>query len=257
VGERAVTEGELLRTLLFFYRREYLDALNQAVNDVVVEEETRRLGVDVDPRDVSRRAEDEVSRLEGQVLVQFGGEVKLEEFVRDTFRQSLEEYRAHVLRVVRSRLLMGRLVRFEQMRQERFELRKIVVDDRARAETIVASLREGADFAILAEKESIAPSAKVGGRLPPVPRGALHPDLEAAVAALPDGGVSDPVELRDGPFVRYHVIKRLRRIPGIDARYADVRDEIEKGLEAEPLSDAELAYWNEAMTRRYGIRFAD
>jgi len=257
VGERAVTERDLLETILFFYRREYHDALNQAVNDVVVEEETKRLGVTVDQREVTRRAEDEIARLEGELLVQFGGEVKLETFVRDNFRLSVEEYRAKILRVVRGRLLIGRLVRYEEMRQERLELRKIVVADRAKAEAIVASLRDGADFAILAEKESMAPSAKVGGRLPPVPLGALHPELEAAALALADGAVSDPIELREGPVARYHVVKRLRRIPARDVAYADAREEIEKGIEAEPVSDAEIAYWNEAMTRRYGIRFAD
>lgn len=255
VGDRPITESDLLATLLFFYRREYHDALSQAVNDVVVEEETKRLGVTVDAREVARRAEDEIGRLEGEVLVQFGGEVTLEAFVRDNFRLSLEEYRANLHRVVRSRLALGRLVRFEELRQERLDLRKIVVGEKTTADAVVASLRDGADFAILAEKHSIAPSAKVGGRLPPVPRGALHPDLEAAALALEPGGVSDAIEIREGPTRRYHIVKLVRRIPARDEKYAAVREEIEKGLEAEGVSDAEVAYWNESMTRRYGIRF--
>jgi len=257
VGERAVTERDLLEAMLFFYRREYYDALNQAVNGVVVDLEALRLGVEVDPRDVTRAAEDEMERLEREVLVEFGGGVSVEAYVKDQYRRTIAEYRAHLLRVVRARLALERLVRFEQMRSDRVEIRKIVVDDRAKAEEIVAKLAAGADFAILAENESSAPSARDGGRLPPVPRGVLHPDLEAAAFSLEVGESSGVVETRDGGRSLYHVVKAVRRLPARSGPYATVREEIESGLEAAPLTAAEVAYWNEAMTRRYGIRFAD
>ena len=74
----------------------------------------------------------------------------------------------------------------------------------AKAEELLKQIKEGADFAELATKNSICPSGKDGGDLDFRPKGELGaPEYENAVAALELGQVSDVVETQFG----YHIIK--------------------------------------------------
>lgn len=68
-----------------------------------------------------------------------------------------------------------------------------------RAREIVARLRQGADFAATAAKESDdQESGAQGGRLGPVPPEGLPPEIARAVAAIPPGGISDPLQTQFG-----------------------------------------------------------
>ena len=64
-------------------------------------------------------------------------------------------------------------------------------------------LNNGANFHVLAAKESDGPSKAEGGRLGAFGRGAMVPSFEAAAFTLPEGAVSDPVETAFG----YHLIR--------------------------------------------------
>jgi peptidyl-prolyl cis-trans isomerase C len=65
----------------------------------------------------------------------------------------------------------------------------------SRMQRIGAALRHAPNrFAALARKYSECPSALDGGRLGPVQRGQLYPQLDTALFAMPEGAVSDIVE---------------------------------------------------------------
>jgi peptidyl-prolyl cis-trans isomerase SurA len=66
-----------------------------------------------------------------------------------------------------------------------------------KAHQLELDLRAGADFATLARKNSIGPSARSGGMLDWLLLSQLEPDAAVAVRRLPPGGVSDPVVLED------------------------------------------------------------
>ncbi len=101
---------------------------------------------------------------------------------------------------------------------ERFELSHIFINpqkgERLRAKTIeftksiLDSIKNGSDFAVLAKKYSDDPGSAVnGGELGFVKRGVFFPEFEAAAFQLQEGELSDIVESPVG----FHIIQMLER----------------------------------------------
>ncbi|MDD5041435.1 MAG: protein translocase subunit SecD [Candidatus Peribacteraceae bacterium] len=104
------------------------------------------------------------------------------------------------------------------------------------AKDIKSQLDNGADFATLAKKYSDDGSGKSGGSLGTFVRGAMVAPFEQAAFALPQGGLSDPVETQFG----YHVIRADRAV----SRSFDVAsyDELRfTGPDAKTQADAAMA----------------
>jgi peptidyl-prolyl cis-trans isomerase C len=82
---------------------------------------------------------------------------------------------------------------------------------KAKADSIVARLRSGAKFEDLARSESDDPdTAQRGGRTGLMPREALPSELDAALAKLQPGQVSDPIETPYGYFIFQLLEKKTR-----------------------------------------------
>lgn len=80
-----------------------------------------------------------------------------------------------------------------------------------KAAQIVAQIRGGGNFAQIAQAQSDDPeTAQRGGRTGPMPREALPPELDAALAKLQPGQVSDPIETQFGYFIFQLVEKSAR-----------------------------------------------
>ncbi|MEN8193052.1 MAG: peptidylprolyl isomerase [Bacteroidota bacterium] len=76
------------------------------------------------------------------------------------------------------------------------------------AESLLDSLKKGADFALLATKYSDDPGSRTqGGDLGTVERGVFFPEFESAAFALNEGELSNVVESPVG----YHIIQLLER----------------------------------------------
>ncbi len=95
----------------------------------------------------------------------------------------------------------------------------------AKAESLVTQLREGADFAKLAEENSQDPgSARQGGSLGDVERGEMVPEFDTATFELEVGVISDPVKSQFG----YHIIQ-VEKINATEPEPLDVmRFELEE-----------------------------
>ncbi len=110
---------------------------------------------------------------------------------------------------------------------EKFEIAHIFINPKANdklkqkakafAQTLLDSIRNGADFAELAKKNSDDPgSAKEGGDLGFVKRGVFYPEFEAAALKLKKGEISNVIESPVG----FHIIELLdRRGESIHARH--------------------------------------
>jgi peptidyl-prolyl cis-trans isomerase SurA len=78
------------------------------------------------------------------------------------------------------------------------------------AKTLVAQIRAGAAFPIVAQQFSFAPSASTGGDLGWITTGELRPEVIPVVDAMAAGTVSDPIVVRGGVMI---VAVREKRAP--------------------------------------------
>jgi len=100
-----------------------------------------------------------------------------------------------------------------------------VAAKRKQIDDILKQIRDGGDFAALAEKYSEDPGSKVnGGELPEFARGQMVPEFEATAFSMTNNQVSDVVTTQYG----YHIIKLLGKTPAKKYDYTDTLPKIDK-----------------------------
>jgi peptidyl-prolyl cis-trans isomerase C len=110
---------------------------------------------------------------------------------------------------------------------EQVEARHILVKTQAEAEAIINQLNHGANFAALAEKDSIDPGAKNGGELGWFTKDEMVPAFaDAAFALKPGQYTKTPVHSQFG----WHVIQVQGRRTAPPPALADVQDQIRQTL---------------------------
>jgi len=115
----------------------------------------------------------------------------------------------------------------EQFRlPEKIVLRAVRTDDRGAAERARRELAAGADFAAVARRLSVDPSAELGGDQGELGRDELPPALADVAFALPPGKVSEIVATPAG----FYLLRVERRLPERVQALAEVRDEIRRRL---------------------------
>ncbi|HSF94658.1 MAG TPA: peptidylprolyl isomerase [Thermohalobaculum sp.] len=98
-----------------------------------------------------------------------------------------------------------------------------LMEAKARAEAVVASVRGGADFAEAARAESAHQSASEGGQLGRVHEGQLPPDAQSAIEDLAPGEITDPIRVLEG----FAIFRFNGRIPPIVHPLSEVRERAE------------------------------
>jgi len=97
---------------------------------------------------------------------------------------------------------------------------------RERAEKIVARLRHGEEFGLLARQVSEGPSASDGGDLGWLRRGTVQADVEKVAFGLQSGQISDPVQTRSG----FQILQVEARRGGGAKPLGEVKEEIRDKL---------------------------
>ncbi len=205
----------------------------------LVRQEARTRGVEITGEDVLAEGDAMCRMLFGEDATRRQLEESLDAYLADPSRSRLE----WELTVYRNALL-GKMVRSdlevpEAMLRDEFGrrygrkvvVRHIEVASRADAKEVLDRLAEGAEFADVAAKYSTNPSGRNGGLLPAFGADeARVPSAFRKVALAMDrvGEVSNPVKVQ----TRYHILKLERVIQPRNARFEDVRDELEADLRA-------------------------
>jgi parvulin-like peptidyl-prolyl isomerase len=131
-----------------------------------------------------------------------------------------------------------------------------LAEAKRKADSLVAELRRGADFAQIARRESMdSGSAQQGGDLGWNRRGELVPAFEQTMFRLPPGQVSQPVLTQYG----YHIIKVDRARPAeVKASHILIKPSYagEDTLKARARADSALALWRagtpfDSLVRRF------
>jgi tetratricopeptide (TPR) repeat protein len=92
-------------------------------------------------------------------------------------------------------------------------LQAIVVDSLEKAQQLLARLRNGEDFAAIAKKESIDPSAAEGGYLGIVDLSTMRPELREALKGIESGRMTSVIAVPSG-YVILKVLPESQQAPG-------------------------------------------
>jgi parvulin-like peptidyl-prolyl isomerase len=111
------------------------------------------------------------------------------------------------------------------------EVRHVLLATPAKAEAVAKKLRAGANFAKVAQEESLdASTASQGGKFPPLMYGEVIPELEEVVFKMRVGEIGGPLKSKFG----YHVVKKdsERRLP---ADSDETKERVSRLLEKQKL----------------------
>lgn len=121
---------------------------------------------------------------------------------------------------------------------EQIQASHILVAAKEEADTILAELKQGGDFAAIAKEKSIDPGSKdKGGDLGFFGKGAMVPEFEEAAFALKVNEISAVVQSEHG----FHIIKKTAEKAAVVPTFEEKKEEIKKQLiatEANELSEA-------------------
>jgi peptidyl-prolyl cis-trans isomerase SurA len=257
-------------------------ALQDLIDDELLVQRAKRDKIDVSDTDIAATVDRQIKRLREQITddAQYRAEL-----VRSGFG-SPDEYRKWMMEQARRQFARQRLI--DKLRQEgklaalavsekevndMFEknkaslprrpstvtFRQIVISPegspaakataRAKADSILAEIRRGADFSQVAKRESMDPQTKeTGGDLGWNRRGAMLASFDRVMFGLVPGQVSDIVETEYG----YHIIKVDRVQPAeVKARHILIRP----ALDSNDVARARVEADSVALAMRNGSPF--
>ncbi|MDX2028655.1 MAG: peptidylprolyl isomerase [Alphaproteobacteria bacterium] len=164
---------------------------------------------------------------------------------------------AYVRRTIQPKITEAKIKeRYEQLSskfkpEDEIRARHILVQTEDEAKTVLKQLKDGADFAKLAEEKSKDKgSAKQGGDLGYFPRGAMVKAFADAAFAMKAGELSDkPVKTEFG----YHIIKVEDKRKSAPPPIAEVRDQIANQLGQELTNELVKGLEAKAKVEKFNI----
>lgn len=234
VNGHVITKGDLYDSM---YAQIGEQAVDQLITRILIEQEAQRQNVEV--------SDDEVAAEIDELAEQYGGRDGLEMLLNQS-GSSMEAFEDNVrLNLYVEKMLADQIEISEDdlrkfyeenrdlfMEEEQVRARHILVEDSALARELLTQLRDGADFAELAEKHSTDPgSAASGGDLGWFGRGAMVAAFEEAAFSAEIGEITGPVETEYG----YHLIEVLERKEAGQQAFEDVQEQIHDILFAQEL----------------------
>ena len=192
-----------------FLRQNNQRILQEAVDDLLITQRAEDLGIRLRPEYV----QDVIEGIKKENNIPSDDELRRqlrrEGMSMDDLKRNIE--RSVLRRQVLSRELESKAVVTDADARAEYEkhkaeygksasvhLQEIVVPESEQAQEVVRRARGGEDFAGLARALSTAGSRASGGDLGQVSPGDMNPALARIVAALPAGGVSEPIPTDNG-----------------------------------------------------------
>jgi foldase protein PrsA len=240
---------------------EYEQLKGQAITFLVqraeIAEQAEKMGVDVSDAKVDK----EIERYKKQF---YGGSTeRYEKAVRQqglTNEQAREEIRAQLVSQGVFKEITGEIKvtdsdikeyynshKSQYVQPESREVRHILVQKKALADSLYAQLKAGANFAKLAKRYSKDPgSAAQGGKLT-VSKGQTVPQFDKTAFSLKKGELSEPIKTQYG----YHIIQALSAVkPSSTTTLSKVSASIKQQLEQQRKND-KITKWLEDTKKDY------
>lgn len=250
VGGRDLTKADLGDFVLRFQPERAAEAMDQLVEEAVVDVEARRESVVVPQKLLAERTDAYVDERRRSVRVQFGATADFEAFLASRLGRDLAGFRADAERLVRTTLLRERLVRLDQFREDGVEVRVLVLPSQEAARDAAKAVRDGADMTLVAE----GAGARRPASPPPFARGEIpEKDLEARLFECAAGDVLDPAPFDGDGGVYWQVFKVTRAWKADAAPWTTVGPRVEESLRTTPVAPEEALRWRRRAFARLGL----
>ena len=246
VAGSEVDVSELLALWLHQDSLQVLESLDHIVLGRLVLAESNRLGVKVDPAKSDQAYQQAVETIE-KTLAQKRPGITLDRYVDEALGLDPLKYREYLRDESLRGLLAERVVRAWVLGNEHAEIRVIVVRSDDDSRKVGDALASGKPFEDVARELSADPSAKDGGRVPPVVRG--ETPISRLAFATDVGKVGGP-SYEKGSWLYVLVEAKPAPIPG---GWDDLAATVEKSLVERPVAELEVSQWKPAMVARYGV----
>ena len=241
-----VDVSELLALWLHQDSLQVLESLDHIVLGRLVLAESNRLGIKVDPDKSEKAYQQAVDAIE-KTLAQKRPGITLDRYVDEALGLDPVKYREYLRDESLRGLLAERVVRAWVLGNEHAEIRVIVVRSDDDSRKVGESLAAGESFEDVAKKLSADPSAKDGGKVPPVVRG--ETPISRLAFATDVGKVGGP-SYEKGSWLYVFVESKPAPIGG---GWDEVAAAVEKSLVERPVAELEVSQWKPAMVARYGV----
>ncbi len=255
VGSEDLRKSQVYDYMLQTFPEKVRSSIAVMLSNRILAVEVAKHGIRVDEDEIDRWWAGQEKQMRERARLETGRALDLETWLLRKTGQGLTEYERVARNRERSKRLLSRLVRYQEMLEDRVRFRIISLTDPGQARKIRGMLEDGADFAALARTYSIHPSAENGGLMFPVWRLALNPALERVAFDLPVGSISSVIEARDAVGRRrYQIVRIVERNKGRKTSYRAVEDEIIQGLARRPMTEDEWYMWQLRVERMTKIR---
>ncbi|MEK9156410.1 MAG: peptidylprolyl isomerase [Patescibacteria group bacterium] len=197
--------------------------LDHLAENSLLEFQAWRLGVKV--------ANEEVNQTVDAIVDQNGGQEKVEKVLQDLYGLDLRSFR----RLVKNQVLREKInneviarvtVRHILIRVNREDPEDKVNEAKAKIDGLLGEIKNGADFAEVAEKNSEdIGSNEQGGEIEPFAKDEMVTEFSDTAFATPVGEISEPIRSDFG----WHIIKVESKTGKVEQRFTDWLDEMKSG----------------------------
>ena len=218
--------------------------LDEMIFRTLMDQYRKGVGIEISDEDYSRRADQWLATVDRGITGSSNGKESLAALLTKK-GETVEGYKAKLVgdENFRRQLALELVVAYDMLVQERVEVQHILVETTEKAKAILDKIAMKAEFARLAEDESLdMRSGQNGGRLAPIVLG-MGPygiEFDRAAFALAPGQVSEPLV---DPKRGVHVIRCVSKTPARPAAWAEVKDEVWARVVQAPPTEDDIAHW--------------
>lgn len=187
-------------------------------------------------------------------------QLKLSVFLKTKYNISESQFVKLAEKRSRLKILLGQIIRYEEGLEERVVLRICSLKTKELAQKIYDDAKSGADFETLIKENDVNPmTRKTGGKTRPMSANDFPPEYSEikkyAFSLKPLVELSPILEVEEQDKSKtFAVLKVIERKLPWNKPFAEVKAEILKDLEKNPLSPQEISRWRNHCRARWKIQ---
>ncbi|MEK7866573.1 MAG: peptidylprolyl isomerase [Planctomycetota bacterium] len=241
VDAESLTMQQLVDNALEWWGDKTLDEM---IFRSLMEQYVRRVGIAVSEEELSQRADHWLKALDQGIVGSSNGKSSLAD-VLAAQGETFDGYKGKLVadENFRRQLLLELIVTYDLVVQERVEVQHILVETQEQAKAVLEKLAMKAEFARLAQDESLdMRSGQNGGRLAPfvMGMGPYGAEFDRVAFSLAPGEVSQPFA---DPRRGVHVIRCISKTPARQAAWEEARAEVWASVLQAPPTEDDIAHW--------------